>query len=401
MDEVGSFVYNKKNVVPKSVIKTQNIVLKTMQKKEQFLFKNNFEKALLFKEQEEMETVILNKQLDEWKKSITAFASIKVNDVDAVVSKLTNIPINKIKVNDEYFKQLRAFLESNVFGQTQAIQKIVKIIKKSKLDLQDPNKPLGSFLLAGTTGVGKTLMVKKLHDFLYNTSSESFIVFDMSEYAESHSIAKLIGAPPGYVGYDKGGLLTEKIKNFPHSIILFDEIEKAHPDVYTILLQVLDSGKLTDASGEEINLKNCYFFATTNVGSSTERSMGFGAQSFAENFVSSIEKHFKPEFLNRFDDIIVFDKVTDGNIISQIINKELEIIMERVKLKTGIRSISYSASIIALISQKSQTDKYGAREIKRIVEKLIFSPLIDFISSKKKVKVLKITEENKEITFSA
>ena len=401
LDEVGSFVYNKKNVVPKSVIKTQNIVLKTMQKKEQFLFKNNFEKALLFKEQEEMETGILNKQLDEWKKSITSFASIKVNDVDAVVSKLTNIPINKIKVNDEYFKQLRAFLESNVFGQTQAIQKIVKIIKKSKLDLQDPNKPLGSFLLAGTTGVGKTLMVKKLHDFLYNTSSESFIVFDMSEYAESHSIAKLIGAPPGYVGYDKGGLLTEKIKNFPHSIILFDEIEKAHPDVYTILLQVLDSGKLTDASGEEINLKNCYFFATTNVGSSTERSMGFGAQSFAENFVSSIEKHFKPEFLNRFDDIIVFDKVTDGNIISQIINKELEIIMERVKLKTGIRSISYSASIIALISQKSQTDKYGAREIKRIVEKLIFSPMIDFISSKKKVKVLKITEENKEITFSA
>ena len=167
------------------------------------------------------------------------------------------------------------------------------------------------------------------------------------------------------------------------------------------MLQVLDSGKLTDASGEEINLKNCYFFATTNVGSSTERSMGFGAQSFAENFVSSIEKHFKPEFLNRFDDIIVFDKVTDGNIISQIINKELEIIMERVKLKTGIRSISYSASIIALISQKSQTDKYGAREIKRIVEKLIFSPMIDFISSKKKVKVLKITEENKEITFSA
>ena len=401
LDEVGSFVYNKKNVIPKNIIKTQNVVLKTMQKKEQFLFKNNFEKALLFKEQEEKETAELNKQLNDWKKNITSFASIKVNDVDTVVSKLTSIPINKIKVNDEYFKELKTFLDSNVFGQSQAIQKIVKIIKKSKLDLQDPNKPLGSFLLAGTTGVGKTLLVRKLHEFLYNNSPESFIVFDMSEFAEAHSIAKLIGAPPGYVGYDKGGALTEKIKNFPHSIILFDEIEKAHPEVYTVLLQVLDSGRLTDSSGEEINLKNCYFFATTNVGSSTERSMGFGAQSFNENFVSSIEKYFKPEFLNRFDDIIVFDKVTDNETINKIINKELEIIIGRVREKTGIRSISFSASIIQYISQKSQTDKYGAREIKRIVEKLIFNPMIDFISSKKKIKNLKILEENKEIIFSA
>lgn len=401
LDEVGSFVYNKKNVIPKNIVKTQNVVLKTMQKKEQFLFKNNFEKALLYKEQEEQETAVLNKQLDDWKKSITSFAPIKVNDVDAVVSKLTNIPINKIKVNDEYFKELRTYLDNNVFGQSQAIQKIVKIIKKSKLDLQDPTKPLGSFLLAGTTGVGKTLLVRKLHEFLNNSTSESFVVFDMSEFAEAHSIAKLIGAPPGYVGYGKGGLLTEKIKNFPNSIILFDEIEKAHPEVYTVLLQVLDSGRLTDSSGEEVNLKNCYFFATTNVGASTERSMGFGAQNFTENFVSSIEKHFKPEFLNRFDDIIVFDKVTDNNTIEKIINKELEIIINRVKQKTGIRSVSFSESIVKYISDKSQTEKYGAREIKRIVEKLIFNPMIDFISSKKKIKTLKISEENKEVNFSA
>ena len=401
LDEVGSFVYNKKNVIPKNIIRSQNIVLKTMQKKEQFLFKNNFDKALLFKEQEEKETQVLNKQLDDWKKSITSFASIKVNDVDAVVSKLTNIPINKIKVNDEYFKELKTFLDSNVFGQSHAINKIVKIIKKSKLDLQDPSKPLGSFLLAGTTGVGKTLLVRKLHEFLYNNTPESFVVFDMSEFAEAHSIAKLIGAPPGYVGYDKGGLLTEKIKNFPNSIILFDEIEKAHPEVYTILLQVLDSGRLTDSSGEEINLKNCYFFATTNVGASSERAMGFGAQNFEENFVSSIEKYFKPEFLNRFDDIIVFDKVTDNDTISKIIYKELEIIVNRVKEKTGIKTVTYTASIVTLISQKSQTEKYGAREIKRIIEKLIFNPMIDFISSKKKIKTLKISEENKEVTFSA
>ena len=372
-----------------------------MQKKEQFLFKNNFDKALLFKEQEEKETAVLNKQLDDWKKSITSFASIKINDVDAVVSKLTNIPINKIKVNDEYFKELKAFLDNNIFGQSQAINKIVKIIKKSKLDLQDPSKPLGSFLLAGTTGVGKTLLVRKLHEFLYNNTPESFVIFDMSEFAEAHSIAKLIGAPPGYVGYDKGGLLTEKIKNFPNSIILFDEIEKAHPEVYTILLQVLDSGRLTDSSGEEVNLKNCYFFATTNVGASSERTMGFGTQNFEENFVSSVEKYFKSEFLNRFDDIIVFDKVCDNDTINKIVNKELEIIINRVKEKTGIRSVIYTASIVTLISQKSHTEKYGAREIKRNIEKLIFNPMIDFISSKKKIKTLKISEENKEVTFSS
>lgn len=401
LDEVGSFVYNKKNIVPKNIIKSQNIVLKTMQNKEKFLFKNNFEKALIYKEQEEKETESLNKQLDVWKKSITSLANIKVNDVDAVVSKLTNIPINKIKVNDEYFKELKTYLETNIFGQTQAVNKIVKTIKKSKLDLQDPNKPLGSFLLAGTTGVGKTLLVRKLHEFLYNNTPESFVVFDMSEFAEAHSIAKLIGAPPGYVGYDKGGILTEKIKNFPNSIILFDEIEKAHPEVYTILLQVLDSGRLTDSSGEEINLKNCYFFATTNVGASSERSMGFATQNLEENFVSSIEKYFKPEFLNRFDDIIVFNKVTDCDTINKIINKELETIIKRVREKTGIRNVIYTESIITLISQKSQTEKYGAREIKRIIEKLIFNPMIDFISSKKKIKTLKISEENKEVTFSA
>ena len=173
LDEVGSFVYNKKNVLPNNIKKSQNIVLMTMQKKEQFLYKNNFEKALMFKEQEERETATLNRQLDEWKKSITSFAPIKVNDVDTVVSKLTNIPINKIKVNDEFFKGLEKFLKSNIFGQDQAIQRIVKSIKKSKLDLQDPNKPLGSFLLAGTTGVGKTLLVRKLHEFLYSNAPES------------------------------------------------------------------------------------------------------------------------------------------------------------------------------------------------------------------------------------
>jgi len=400
LDEVGSFVYNQKNKMPKKIAKIQNIVLKNMQKKEQFLFKNNFEKALQYKELEEKETVNLNKHLTDWKKSITSYSSIRVNDVDTVVSKLTNIPINKIKVNDEYFKELKTYLESNVFGQSNAINKITKIIKKSKLDLQDPNKPLGSFLLAGTTGVGKTLLVKKLHEFLYNNTPESFAVFDMSEYVEAHSVAKLIGSPPGYIGHDKGGILTEKIKNFPNSIILFDEIEKAHPEVYTILLQVLDSGRLTDSSGEEVNFKNCYFFATTNVGASSQRSMGFGTTDFKENFVSSIEVHFKPELLNRFDDIIVFDKVTDNDTIDKIIEKELEIIINRVKNKTNIRNISFSKEIISLIRKKGNTEKYGAREIKRIVEKLIFNPMIDFLASKKNLKKLQIQTENEEIKFS-
>lgn len=399
LDEVGSFCYRKKNIVPKSFTKKQESIFNLMQRKEENLLKNNFDKALSLKIKEEIELEQLNKQFDEWKNKNKNKLSIKSKDVDTVVSKLTNIPINKMKSDDTFFIELKENLHKNVFGQEHALEKVINQVKKAKLDLQDPDKPLGSFLLAGSTGVGKTHLVKTLHNFLYS-GKETFLRFDMSEFSEAHSVAKLIGAPPGYIGYEGGGLLTELVKNNPYSVILFDEIEKAHPQVYTILLQLLDDGRITDNSGETINFKNCYLFATTNIGVTSKNNIGFGESSTEENFLKEIEAYFKPEFLNRFDEIIVFNSLDKNNIIQNIIEKELLIIIKRIIEKTSLQNIEIEGGVIELIKKQSNTDKYGAREVKRSIEKSIFNPLITFITETKKIKQVKVSiNENKEIFF--
>jgi len=370
-----------------------------MQRKEENLLKNNFDKALSLKIKEEIELEQLNKQFDEWKNKNKNKLSIKSKDVDTVVSILTNIPINKMKSDDTFFIELKENLHKNVFGQEHALEKVINQVKKAKLDLQDPDKPLGSFLLAGSTGVGKTHLVKTLHNFLYS-GKETFLRFDMSEFSEAHSVAKLIGAPPGYIGYEGGGLLTELVKNNPYSVILFDEIEKAHPQVYTILLQLLDDGRITDNSGETINFKNCYLFATTNIGVTSKNNIGFGESSTEENFLKEIEAYFKPEFLNRFDEIIVFNSLDKNNIIQNIIEKEILIIIKRIIEKTSLQNIEIESGVIELIKKQSNTDKYGAREVKRSIEKSIFNPLITFITETKKIKQVKVSiNENKEIFF--
>lgn len=400
LDEVGSFCYRRKNIVPKSISKKQDDILKIMQQKEDHLLNNNFDRALYFKKKEEVSIENLNKEFEEWKNKTSNQFSIKTVDVDTVVSKLTNIPINKIKTNDSFFFDLKKYLSDNVFGQKIALEKVLNVVKKAKLDLQDPTKPLGSFLLAGTTGVGKTHLVKTLHKFLYS-GNESFLRFDMSEYSEPHSVSKLIGSPPGYIGFESGGILTEQIKNNPYSIILFDEIEKAHPQVYTILLQLLDNGRITDTQGETVNCKNCYFFATTNIGVTSKNNIGFGENTTEENFFKEIEAYFKPEFLNRFDEIIVFNSLENSNVIENIIVKEVLTIIKRITEKTSLQNISLDEGVVSLIKQKSNVDKYGAREVKRNVEKLIFNPLITFITDKKKIRsVIVSINENKEIFFT-
>ena len=399
LDEVGSFCYRRKNLIPKVFTERQEAILNIMQKKEEFLLKNNFDKALKLKEKEEIQVETLNKRFEEWKNKNKTKNSIKTLDVDKVVSKLTNIPINKMKSNDNFFEELSKNLFKNIFGQDHALKKVINHVKKAKLDLQDPDKPLGSFLLAGSTGVGKTHLVKTLHNFLYGRK-ETFIRFDMSEFSEAHSVAKFIGAPPGYIGYENGGVLTEFIKNNPYSIVLFDEIEKAHPQVYTILLQLLDAGRLTDTAGETVNFRNCYFFATTNIGVTSKNNIGFGESSNEENFLKEIEAYFKPEFLNRFDEVIVFNSLEKNNVIDNIIAKEILTIINRITEKTSLQNISLDGEVVKFIKQRSNVDKYGAREIKRSIEKLIFNPLISFITETKKIKQVKVSiNENKEIFF--
>ena len=399
LDEVGSFCYRRKNIVPKSFEKKQEAIIQIMQKKEDNLLRNNFDTALKLKIKEETQLEELNQQFDAWKTKNSIKNSIKTKDVDAVVSKLTNIPINKMNSDDTFFEELKKNLHNNVFGQEQALKKVINQVKKAKLDLQDPDKPLGSFLLAGSTGVGKTHLVKTLHNFLYS-GKETFIRFDMSEFSEAHSVSKFIGAPPGYVGYEGGGQLTELVKNNPYSVILFDEIEKAHPQVYTILLQLLDEGRLTDTSGETVNFRNCYFFATTNIGVTSKNNIGFGESTTEDNFLKEIEAYFKPEFLNRFDELIVFNNIEHNNVIDSIIAREILIIINRITEKTSLQNIQLDEEVVKFIKQRSNVDKYGAREIKRSIEKLIFNPLISFITETKKIKQVKVSiNENKEIFF--
>ena len=399
LDEVGSFCYRKKNIIPKTFVKKQEAIFAIMQNKEDQLLNNNFDRALRLKIKEETQLEILNKQFEDWKTKNSSKLSIRSKDVDAVVSKLTNIPINKMNSDDTFFEELKKNLHNNVFGQDQALKKVINQVKKAKLDLQDPDKPLGSFLLAGSTGVGKTHLVKTLHNFLYS-KKETFIRFDMSEFSEAHSVAKFIGAPPGYVGYEGGGQLTELVKNNPYSVILFDEIEKAHPQVYTVLLQLLDEGRLTDTSGETVNFRNCYFFATTNIGVTSKNNIGFGESTTEDNFLKEIEAYFKPEFLNRFDELIVFNNIEHNNVIDSIIAKELLTIINRITEKTSLQNIQLDEEVVKFIKQRSNVDKYGAREIKRSIEKLIFNPLISFITETKKVKQVKVSiNENKEIFF--
>ena len=313
-------------------------------------------------------------------------------DIARVVSRWTGVPVSKMLESElEKLAYMEKELSKNVIGQDEAIKAVSNAIRRSRAGIAEENRPIGSFIFLGPTGVGKTELAKTLAEFLFN-DPKSLIRLDMSEYMESHSAAKMIGSPPGYVGYEEGGQLTEIIRRRPYSVVLFDEIEKAHPQVFNILLQILDDGRLTDAKGRTINFKNTVIVMTSNVGSDIIYKMqDFGFQSErSDNAISendmrakveaSLKEQFKPEFLNRIDDIIIFHPL-NKKVLQEIVDLQLGLVQKRLNAKNIKLKISNEAK--ACITQKGYDPIYGARPLKRVIQNEILDELALKIIEKK------------------
>ena len=301
---------------------------------------------------------------------------INAEDIAGVVSKWTGIPLEKLSGGENNkLVNIEHLLEKRVIGQKDAIERVSKAIKISKAGLQDPNKPLGSFLFLGPTGVGKTELSKALAEYVFDNEKQ-MLRLDMSEYMEKHSVSKLIGSPPGYVGYDDGGKLTDSVRRRPYQVILFDEIEKAHPDVFNVLLQILDDGRLTDSKGKIVNFKNTLIIMTSNIGSQIPIDDHFDYATKKNLALEELKKHFRLEFLNRIDDIILFNKLTKENI-NHILQNQIDIIQERINSK-GIK-ISFSDEALEFLSEKGFDPIFGARPLKRLLQDEVLNPLAEVI----------------------
>jgi len=290
-----------------------------------------------------------------------------------VVSLWTGIPVSKMLEGErEKLVQMEERIHKRVIGQNQAVEAVSNAVRRARSGLQDPNRPIGSFIFMGPTGVGKTELAKALAAFIFD-SEQAMVRIDMSEFMEKHSVARLIGAPPGYVGYEEGGYLTEAVRRRPYSVVLFDEIEKAHPEVFNVLLQILDDGRMTDGQGRTVDFKNTLVIMTSNIGSQwIQETAAISREEMEKRVTEALRAHFKPEFLNRIDETIIFQNLTPEQIT--------EIVAIQIK-KLGSRlagrniELSLSDAAISLIAEKGYDPVYGARPLKRLIQQVIENPL--------------------------
>jgi len=409
IDEVGSRVYLKKNNLPQEIIEMEAELKIVENKKVESVHKQQYEKAAQFRDSlKNLKDEIENKKIqwkEETRKNKTA---ILEKDVFEVISHMTGIPV--IDMGEDEAKRLLGlteFLKSKVIGQDEAVEKIATTIQRNKVGLGKNNRPIGNFIFTGTTGVGKTELAKAIARYMFH-GDDSLIRVDMSEYMEKHTISKLIGAPPGYVGYDEAGVLTEKVRKKPYAVILFDEIEKAHPDIFNVLLQVLDEGFLTDNHNRKINFRNTLIIMTSNLGArkaSEKKNLGFGASTVVDDTTkreimdSAVEKFFSPEFINRLDEVIYFNTLTKEDM-RKILDIHLEDLKERV-FEIGYK-IQVTDKAKDLIVERGTDPKFGARILGRTLQKMVEDKLSEVIlkENPEKGKTLKVDEKNGETAVS-
>ena len=372
--------------------------------KEQAIIAGNYELAGDIKKKQKRKEAKRDKLIAKWEKEKTTEKLIVDENVIArIVSEWTKIPVRRLEQEEaEKLKQLEATLHKRVIGQDEAVVAVSKAIRRGRVGLKDPKKPIGSFLFLGPTGVGKTELCKALAEAMFGTEN-SIIRLDMSEYMEKHSVSKLIGSPPGYVGFEEGGQLSEKVRRNPYSVILFDEIEKAHGDVFNILLQVLDDGHITDSRGRKVNFKNTVIIMTSNAGAEnivSPKTLGFAAENDEKHnyermktkVMDEVKRLFKPEFINRIDEIMVFHALNKGHM-REIVAVMLEEVSKRLKTQMGV-TLTLEASAMDFLVDKGYDEKYGARPLKRAIQTYLEDKLAESVLDG-------VVKQNSKVTVKA
>jgi ATP-dependent Clp protease ATP-binding subunit ClpC len=408
VDEAGARSRLAKLTTPDGIKKLEEKIAEIIREKEAFIRQQDFEQAAKLRDEEKKLRLELDNVRKEWSKKRDKISpEVKEEDIAQLVSQVTGVPTYRLEQKEsEKLMKMEDILSKKVIGQQEAIKAISRAVRRARAGVKEPRRPIGSFMFLGPTGVGKTLLARALAEFMFG-NEEALIQLDMSEYMEKFNVSRLVGAPPGYVGYEEGGQLTERVRRRPYSVVLLDEIEKAHPDVYNLLLQILEEGRLTDSYGRPVDFRNVILIMTSNVGADIIRqkgSLGFKTKNndidyegMKSSLLDEVKKTFKPEFLNRLDEITVFRSL-DKKSLEKIVEIEIAYVNQRLKEQGFIVTLTPGAK--ELFIEKGFDPSYGARPLKRVIQRFVEDPLAEDIISGKFSKRIKEAKE-KPITIKA